>query len=121
MGPNSKIQCIYHGYRHTQRQTRSPRIPKGDINGAWQHDLFDSAKSGSGGGGKSSLGDRLSGGGGPPKVYTSLADRALREAAGEKGLAIKGASANTRGNVIEVTGLADGTTSEDVEVRYLSP
>ncbi len=48
----------------------------------------------------------------------SLADRALREANGEKGLSIKGAS--SRGNVVQVGGLAKGTTSEDVEVRFFS-
>lgn len=64
--------------------------------------------------GKGSLGDRISGAGAPPRVHSTMAERALREATGEKGLAIKGASA--KGNVVEVTGLADGTTSEDVEV-----
>lgn len=44
----------------------------------------------------------------------SMADRALREANGEKGLSIKGAS--SRGNVVQVGGLAKGTTAEDVEV-----
>lgn len=47
-------------------------------------------------------------------MYASAAERALREANGEKGISIKGAS--SRGNVVEVTGLAEGTTSEDVEV-----
>ena len=42
------------------------------------------------------------------------ADRALREALGEKGLSIKGAS--SRGNVVEVAGLAPGTSAADVEV-----
>ena len=49
-----------------------------------------------------------------PKINVAGVDRALREAQGEKGLSIKGAS--SRGNVVEVSGLADGTTSEDVEV-----
>lgn len=48
----------------------------------------------------------------------SLADKALREAHGEKGLSIKGAS--SRGNVVQVGGLAKGTTSEDVEVCSFS-
>lgn len=48
----------------------------------------------------------------------SMAERALAEATGEKGgISIKGAS--SRGNVVEVGGLADGTTSEDVEVSFL--
>ena len=64
---------------------------------------------------RSSLGDRIGGtAGAPPKVSLSMAEKALKEATGEKGLTIKGASA--KGNVVDVTGLADGTTSEDVEV-----
>lgn len=45
------------------------------------------------------------------------ADRALREALGEKGLSIKGAS--SRGNVVQVGGLAKGTSAADVEVRVV--
>ncbi|KAI0090777.1 hypothetical protein BDY19DRAFT_937422 [Irpex rosettiformis] len=93
---------------------RSPRIPKGDINGAWEHDLFDSNKAKKT---KSSLGDRIGGtASAPPKVSLSMAEKALREAAGATGLTIKGASA--KGNVVDVTGLADGTTSEDVEAIF---
>ena len=88
-------------------KARGSRLPKGDINGTWQHDLFD---------GNKSLSARLSNSGAPPKMNASLAERALREANGETGLAIKGAS--SRGNVVEVSGLADGTTAEDVEVRF---
>lgn len=51
-----------------------------------------------------------------PKMNLSMADRALREANGEKGLSIKGASA--RGNVVQVGGLAKGTTSDDVEAIF---
>lgn len=88
-------------------QARGPRqASKGDINGTWQHDLFD---------GNKSLSARLSSSGAPPKMNMSLAERALREANGETGIAIKGAS--SRGNVVEISGLADGTTSADVEVR----
>lgn len=50
----------------------------------------------------------------PPKMNFTGADRALREAMGEKGLSIKGAS--SRGNLVEVAGLAPGTTAADVEV-----
>ncbi len=44
----------------------------------------------------------------------SAADRALRSATGDAGLSIKGASG--RGNVVQIGGLAPGTTKEDVEV-----
>lgn len=54
----------------------------------------------------------------PPKMNMSQAEKALREANGETGLSIKGASA--RGNVVQVGGLAQGTSSEDVEVNSLS-
>ncbi len=65
--------------------------------------------------GNKSLSARLSNPATPPKMNMSLAERALREANGEGGLSIKGAG--SRGNVVEVSGLADGTTSDDVEVR----
>ena len=46
-----------------------------------------------------------------------IADRALKDAIGDKGgLSIKGAS--SRGNVVQVSGLAKGTTAADVEVCY---
>ena len=65
-------------------------------------------------GAQNSLGDRLSEKATIPKVNLGAADRALREAHGEKGFQIKGAS--TRGNVVQVGGLAAGTTAEDVKV-----
>ena len=89
-------------------QSRSPRMPKGDVNGTWQHDMYAA---------HNSLGARLGNKERPPKMNLSLAERALAEATGEKGISIKGAS--SRGNVVEVSGLADGTTSADVEVRPL--
>ena len=64
-----------------------------------------------------SLSARLGNTAAVPKMNLSAAERALQEANGERGLAIKGAGASGRGNVVEVTGLADGTTAEDVEVR----
>lgn len=45
------------------------------------------------------------------------ADRALRDALGEKEISIKGAS--SRGNVVQVSGLAPGTSAADVEVCRL--
>ena len=95
---------MYVPCRHAG-QSRPPRLPKGDVNDTWKHDMFESANS---------LGARLGGKATVPKINVSGAERALREANGEKGIAIKGAS--SRGNVVEVSGLADGTTSEDVEV-----
>lgn len=53
-----------------------------------------------------------------PKMNLNAAERALQEANGERGFAIKGAGASGRGNVVEVSGLAEGTTAEDVEVRF---
>ncbi|GJE91444.1 RNA-binding protein [Phanerochaete sordida] len=87
--------------------TRSPRMPKGDVNDTWQHDMYAT---------HNSLGARLGNKERPPKMNLSAAERALAEATGEKGIAIKGAS--SRGNVVEVSGLADGTTSEDVEAIF---
>lgn len=87
--------------------SRSPRMPKGDVNGTWQHDMYAA---------HNPLGARLGNKERPPKMNLSLAERALAEATGEKGISIKGAS--SRGNVVEVSGLADGTTSEDVEAIF---
>ena len=55
---------------------------------------------------------------GAPKMNFGVADRALKDALGDKGgLSIKGAS--SRGNVVQVAGLAKGTSAADVEVRSL--
>ena len=55
---------------------------------------------------------------GAPKMNFGIADKALRDALGEKGgLSIKGAS--SRGNVVQVAGLAKGTTAADVEVCFI--
>lgn len=68
-------------------------------------------------GGKGSLGARLGNTKVVPKINASSAERALQEAAGVKSISIKGAS--SRGNVVEVQGLAPGTTAEDVRVCAL--
>ncbi|TFY53860.1 hypothetical protein EVJ58_g9206 [Rhodofomes roseus] len=92
------------------RNQRPP--PKGDVNGTWTHDLYQG--SGARGG---SLSARLSNSpANAPKMNFTTADRALREALGEKGLSIKGAS--SRGNVVEVAGLANGTSAADVEAIF---
>lgn len=88
-------------------QNRNQRPPKGDVDGAWKHDMFHADRS---------LSARLTNAApAPPKMNFGIADKALREAVGEKGgLSIKGAS--SRGNVVQVAGLAKGTTAADVEV-----
>jgi len=80
------------------------------VNSTWEHDLYR------GPGAESGLAARLNNGPVVPKTNFSGADRALREALGEKGLSIKGAS--TRGNVVQVGGLAKGTTAADVEAIF---
>lgn len=65
-----------------------------------------------------SLGARLTNGSNnAPKMNFAGADRALRDALGEKEISIKGAS--SRGNVVQVSGLAPGTSAADVEVCRL--
>ncbi|KAI0058431.1 hypothetical protein BV25DRAFT_1861952, partial [Artomyces pyxidatus] len=92
------------------------RPPKGDVNGTWKHDMFSSTAGKNG----SSLIDRLQGtSSAPPKMNFGFAERALRDATGlapEKELSIRGAS--TRGNVVEVKGLVNGTTAEDVQAIF---
>ncbi|KAL7277858.1 hypothetical protein ACG7TL_008804 [Trametes sanguinea] len=88
---------------------RNQRPPKGNVNDTWKHDLFNAESR--------SLSARLSStpaAPGAPKLSLGIADKALRDAIGEKGgLSIKGAS--SRGNVVQVSGLARGTTAADVE------
>jgi len=88
------------------------RPPKGDINGTWEHDMFN------GGNAKSSLSARLSDSASrqPPKINMGAAVRAMEEARGSKDITIKGAS--MRGNLIEVRGLVAGTTADDVEAIF---
>ena len=67
-----------------------------------------------------SLSARISGGPAPPKAsLNTIAQKALKEATGaiksDQQLSIKGAS---QGNVIEVKGLAPGTTAEDVAAIF---
>ncbi|KAI0783031.1 hypothetical protein C8Q75DRAFT_785527 [Abortiporus biennis] len=93
----------------TSPYNRPQRVPKGDVDGAWEHDLYRDSDS-------RSLVSRLSNTKTSPKINLSAAERALREARGEKGLSIKGASG--RGNVVQVSGLAKGTTAEDVAAIF---
>ncbi|RDX41433.1 hypothetical protein OH76DRAFT_1412122, partial [Lentinus brumalis] len=85
----------------------APRPPKGDVEGTWKHDLFNSDRS---------LSARLTNAPPVPKMNFGIADKALRDALGDKGLSIKGAS--SRGNVVQVAGLAKGTTAADVEAIF---
>ncbi|OSC99809.1 hypothetical protein PYCCODRAFT_1446609 [Trametes coccinea BRFM310] len=91
---------------------RNQRPPKGNVNDTWKHDLFNAESR--------SLSARLSStpaAPGAPKLSLGIADKALRDAIGEKGgLSIKGAS--SRGNVVQVSGLARGTTAADVEAIF---
>lgn len=88
---------------------RGGRLPKGDVNGTWEHDLYNAPDR--------SLGARLSNTpNGAPKMNFTGADRALRDALGEKEISIKGAS--SRGNVVQVGGLAPGTSAADVEAIF---
>ncbi|RXW19206.1 hypothetical protein EST38_g6642 [Candolleomyces aberdarensis] len=97
--------------RHSSPYTRSNKPPKGDSDSAWSHDLFEE---------HNSLSARISGGPVPPKAsLNTIAQKALKEATGavksDQQLSIKGAS---QGNVIEVKGLAPGTTAEDVAAIF---
>ncbi|THU85045.1 hypothetical protein K435DRAFT_822532 [Dendrothele bispora CBS 962.96] len=89
---------------------RANRPPKGDVDGAWSHDLFDQ---------HNSLSARLNLDPTPGKpAFTPIIQKALRDAAvspSNSGLSIKGAA---NGNVIEVTGLVQGTTADDVAAIF---
>ncbi|KAI0629063.1 hypothetical protein C8Q77DRAFT_1066655 [Trametes polyzona] len=88
---------------------KNKRLPKADVNDTWKHDMFNSEPR--------SLSARLtSAPTSAPKLNLGIADKALRDAIGEKGLSIKGAS--SRGNVVQVAGLARGTTAADVEAIF---
>ncbi|KAJ3499024.1 hypothetical protein NMY22_g19547 [Coprinellus aureogranulatus] len=98
--------------RRSSPYTRSQKLPKGDPDAAWSHDMFES---------HNSLSARISGppSSAPKAKLNSIAAKALKEATGaNKGdqLSIKGASA--QGNVVEVKGLAPGTTAEDVAAIF---
>lgn len=78
---------------------------KGDIDSNWSHDMFDE---------HNSLQARLGGTPNVPKANLShaIVGKALQAATSASGLVIKGAA--SQGNVVQVTGLVDGTTTEDV-------
>ena len=105
--PPPSIPRPPHLTRPVPAQNKNQRPPKGDVNATWKHDMFH---------GDRSLSARLTNAPVPaPKMNFGIADKALRDALGDKGgLSIKGAS--SRGNVVQVAGLAKGTTAADVEV-----
>ncbi|KIY50290.1 hypothetical protein FISHEDRAFT_39545 [Fistulina hepatica ATCC 64428] len=87
---------------------RSEHTPKGDVNGTWDHDLFDR---------HNSLSARLGQEPAAPKPsFTNIAQKALREASMSQTqpLSIKGASQQIAANIVEISGLVAGTTASDV-------
>jgi len=90
------------------------RPPKGDVNAAWSHDLFEETSI------SRSLSDRLKATPSAPRAnFNTIAQKALREATGsvDSQLSIKGAG-SSGGNVVEVTGLVRGTTPDDVSAIF---
>lgn len=90
-------------------QNRALRTPKGDVDSAWSHDLFES---------HNSLSARLNITPAAPRAALNpIAQKAIRAATAPRdALAIKGAGA--AGNVVEVSGLVSGTTPEDVAAIF---
>ncbi|PPR03169.1 hypothetical protein CVT26_008018 [Gymnopilus dilepis] len=91
---------------------RSSRTPRGDVDSQWSHDLFES---------HNSLSARLNLPQTAPKANLNpIAQKAIREATNaprlESSLSIKGAG--SAGNVVEVSGLASGTTADDVAAIF---
>jgi hypothetical protein len=106
------------GLSQNREHGRESRAPKGDVNAAWSHDLFE---------GHRSLSERLSSSSSSlaPKPNFGIAQKALKDAIGSEassngGLNIKGASSVREGNVVQVSGLVKGTTPADVEVSSCS-
>ncbi|KAG6920171.1 hypothetical protein DXG01_004939 [Tephrocybe rancida] len=116
-------------HKNPQRGNASPynrnqRTPKGDVDSAWSHDLYDPG----------SLSSRLSSTPSAPRVSLStITQKALREATGApaprisstsnpnpgvSGLSIKGASASPLANVVEVANLLPGSTPSDVAAIF---
>jgi len=98
--------------RSSTPYNRGQRIPKGDVDSPWTHDLYDSG----------SLSARLTDKPTAPKVnLNAITQKALRDATASSNpsqLSIKGAGSATKGNVVEVIGLAAGTTAEDVAAIF---
>ncbi|KAJ8696218.1 hypothetical protein PTI98_006104 [Pleurotus ostreatus] len=102
-----ELQLLYKGRPHSD--TRQNRPPKRDVDSPWSHDLFEQ---------HNSLSARLNLTPSAPKTtITSIAQKALRDATSKSSgeLNIKGAGSQ---NVVEVTGLVDGTTADDVAAIF---
>jgi len=100
-----------NGPQSSAPYNRKSRPPKRDIDAPWTHDMYEAG----------SLSARISSKAGPPKIsLTTITQRALQEATaattGE--LSIKGASATSNANVVEVSGLLVGTSPEDVAAIF---
>ncbi|KAJ8508877.1 hypothetical protein ONZ45_g8883 [Pleurotus djamor] len=94
--------------RSSTPYNRPNRPPKGDIDSPWSHDLYEQ---------HNSLSARLNLTPSAPKTtITAIAQKALRDATTKGGeLNIKGAGSQ---NVVEITGLVEGTTAEDVAAIF---
>ncbi|KAM6502496.1 hypothetical protein JOM56_002473 [Amanita muscaria] len=94
---------------------RAKRVPKGDSDSTWTHDLYES---------HNSLSARISDkpASAPKANLNPLAQKALKDATApsreQQQLSIKGASTVSQGNVVEVSGLVGGTTAEDVAAIF---
>ncbi|KAJ7717823.1 hypothetical protein DFH07DRAFT_785067 [Mycena maculata] len=93
--------------RNASPYNRPSPIPKGDIDSQWGHDMYEQ---------HNSLKARLENTPSAPRpnLNSSIVSRALQAATSPPGIAIKGAGSTSQGNVVDVTGLADGTTADDV-------
>ncbi|KII95723.1 hypothetical protein PLICRDRAFT_34667 [Plicaturopsis crispa FD-325 SS-3] len=112
---------------------RPSKTPTGDVDGPWSHDLFHDPASASTPANKDrvkSLAARISSSSSSshPRTHsTALAQKALAHLAPSSQLSIKGASTSTSsaalakdGNVVEIRGLAPGTSTDDVEAIFKS-
>ncbi|TFK44865.1 hypothetical protein BDQ12DRAFT_673720 [Crucibulum laeve] len=92
-------------------RANATRIPKGDVDSNWSHDLYEV---------HNSLSARLSNTPAAPRTALNpIATKAIRDAVRPTGgLSIKGASAISEGNVVDVSGLASGTTADDVAAIF---
>ncbi|KAJ7502924.1 hypothetical protein B0H11DRAFT_2188063 [Mycena galericulata] len=86
-------------------QNRPSPTPKGDVDSPWSHDMFHQ---------HNSLEARIETTPGAPRANLNhaIVGKALQAATSSSGISIKGAA--SQGNVVEVTGLVDGTTPDDV-------
>ena len=93
-------------------KNRGQRIPKGDVDSPWTHDLYEPG----------SLSARLTDKPTAPKInLNAITQKALRDATASSNpsqLSIKGAGSAAKGNVVEVGGLVPGTTAEDVAAIF---